>query len=63
MALAPRPPPPGSGTQSDFQQVKGISLQMIGTSGYGYELTWSAGGLPSGLTIDPYSGLIRTVPQ
>ena len=46
------------GTQSDYQEVKGISLQMIGTSRYGYELTWSASGLPSGLTINTSSGLI-----
>lgn len=46
------------GTQSDYQWVKQISLQMIGTSSYGYELTWSASGLPAGLTINPSDGLI-----
>jgi serine protease len=46
------------GNQSSYQNVKGISLQMIGTSSRGYQLTWSASGLPSGLTIDPSDGLI-----
>jgi hypothetical protein len=46
------------GTQSSYQNVKGISLQLVGTSSKGYQLTWSASGLPSGLTIDPSSGLI-----
>jgi serine protease len=46
------------GTQNDYQYVKSISLQMIGTSSRGYQLTWSASGLPSSLAIDPSSGLI-----
>ena len=46
------------GTQDTYQYVKGISLQIIGTSSHGDQLTWSASGLPSGLTINSSSGLI-----
>jgi Ricin-type beta-trefoil lectin domain/Putative Ig domain len=46
------------GAQSDYQEVKGISLQIIGTSRYGFQLAWSASGLPSGLAINTSSGLI-----
>jgi putative Ig domain-containing protein/ricin-type beta-trefoil lectin protein len=45
------------GTQANYQHTK-LSLQAIGTSSDGFQLTWSASGLPSGLTINSSSGLI-----
>jgi hypothetical protein len=45
------------GTQGNYQYTR-VSLQAIGTSSDGYQLTWSAKGLPSGLTIDTSDGLI-----
>lgn len=47
--------PPGS--QSTYQRSR-LSLQMIGTSSAGYKLTWTSKGLPSGLTINPSTGII-----
>jgi hypothetical protein len=45
------------GTQANYQHTN-LTLQVIGTSSDGYQLAWSASGLPSGLTIDTSSGLI-----
>jgi Putative Ig domain/Ricin-type beta-trefoil lectin domain len=45
------------GTQSTYQGSR-LSLQIIGTSSRGYQLNWTASSLPSGLTINPSSGLI-----
>jgi hypothetical protein len=45
------------GTQTNYQDTK-LTLQAVATSSAGYQLTWSASGLPSGLTIDSSSGLI-----
>jgi hypothetical protein len=39
-----------------------LSLQMQGTSSDSLALTWSATGLPAGLSIDPASGLISGTP-
>jgi serine protease len=47
----------GPGSQSNYQNAR-LNLQVIGTSSDGFALTWSASGLPSGLTINPSSGLI-----
>jgi serine protease len=44
------------GNQSSYQSSK-LTLQAIGTSSDGYQLAWSATGLPSGLKINS-SGLI-----
>jgi hypothetical protein len=45
------------GTQSNYQYSK-LSLQAIGTSSSGFQLTWTHSGLPSGLTMNSSSGLI-----
>jgi hypothetical protein len=45
------------GHQSNFQYTN-LSVQVAGTSSGGHPLTWSATGLPSGLTIGSSSGLI-----
>jgi hypothetical protein len=42
---------------SNYQSTN-LSLQVIGTSSGGHPLTWSATGLPPGLTIGSSSGLI-----
>lgn len=55
--------PPGEvsvanpGNQITYQESS-LSLQVRGTSAGNYPLTWSATGLPGGLTINPSSGLI-----
>ncbi len=45
------------GNQSNYQSTN-LSVQVIGTSSGGHPLTWSATGLPSGLTISSSGGLI-----
>jgi hypothetical protein len=52
------------GNHSDYQFTK-LTLQAIGTSSDGYQLTWSASGLPSGLKISSsglISGQVKAVP-
>jgi len=44
------------GSQINYQSTK-LSVQVIGTSNDGYQLTWKASGLPSGMTISS-TGLI-----
>jgi hypothetical protein len=48
------------GSQSDYHSTQN-SLQIIGTSSYGYQLAWSASGLPAGLKINAASGLISGI--
>jgi hypothetical protein len=45
------------GNQSSYQHSN-PGLQMSGSSSEGYSLTWSATGLPAGLTINASTGLI-----
>jgi serine protease len=45
------------GSQSTYQN-SALTLNVSGTSSGNHPLTWSATGLPSGLTIDPASGVI-----
>jgi Putative Ig domain/Ricin-type beta-trefoil lectin domain len=40
-----------------------VSLQVQGQSSGGLTLTWSASGLPNGMSIDPSSGLISGTPS
>jgi hypothetical protein len=45
------------GNQSSYQHSN-LGLQMSGSSSGGYSLTWSATGLPAGVTINASTGLI-----
>lgn len=51
--------PPGNQASYVGQSV---SLQMVGSGPTGSVLTWSATGLPSGLSINPSTGLITGTP-
>jgi serine protease len=48
------------GAQKSWQNSR-LDLQMKGKSSGGLQLSWSASGLPPGLTIDPGTGLISGV--
>jgi Putative Ig domain/Ricin-type beta-trefoil lectin domain len=45
------------GSQSTYQNSS-LSLTVVGVSSKHHPLTWSASGLPTGLTIDPATGII-----
>jgi hypothetical protein len=45
------------GNQSSYQHSN-LGVQMSGSSSGGFSLTWSATGLPAGVTINPSTGLI-----
>jgi serine protease len=52
------------GSQINYQSTK-LSLQMIGTSSDGYQLTWTQNGLPLGMTISTgglISGQVKAPP-
>jgi hypothetical protein len=51
---------PGRRSSTAGKRVAG--LQMEGSSDFGFTLTWSATGLPSGLSINHTSGLISGKP-
>lgn len=59
------PTPPTLGALSDETTVLGatVNKQLSATDANGDLLTWSASGLPTGLSIDPATGLISGTPD